>query len=549
MTTKYIFVTGGVVSSLGKGIVAASLGKLLRARGYSVTIQKFDPYINVDPGTMSPFQHGEVFVTDDGAETDLDLGHYERFTNTNLGKINNVTAGSVYLNVITKERRGDYLGATVQTIPHVTDEIKSRIKEASKSKPDFLIAEIGGTVGDIEGLPFLEAIRQFKTDAGFGNAVFIHVTLVPYLNAAGELKTKPSQHSVIALRSIGIQPDILVCRSQKSIPKTERKKLALFTSVMQEAVIECKDMKSIYEVPIALENEGLPREVLKRLNIEDSVPNLKSWNELLEKIKNPTRNIKIAIAGKYTKLSDAYISVAEALKHAGASLGASIDLKWISSEDCLDDEKAKELLSDVNGVVIPGGFGYRGIEGKVNVIKYARENNIPFLGLCLGMQCAVIEYARNVAGLKDANSSEFEPETPHPVIDLMPDQEGFTEYGATMRLGAYDCHLVPNSSAREVYGKDIISERHRHRYEVNNSYRDILSKAGLVFSGISPDSKLVEIIELPDKKWFVASQFHPEFKSRPDNPHPLFYGLVKASLENEINDERNRLQTVDKVGV
>lgn len=549
MATKYIFVTGGVVSSLGKGIVAASLGKLLRARGYSVAIQKFDPYINVDPGTMSPFQHGEVFVTDDGAETDLDLGHYERFTNTNLGKINNVTAGSIYLSVITKERRGDYLGATVQTIPHVTNEIKARIKEAAKSKPDFLIAEIGGTVGDIEGLPFLEAIRQFKTDAGFGNAVFIHVTLVPYLNAAGELKTKPSQHSVITLRSIGIQPDILVCRSQKSIPKTERKKLALFTSVPQEAVIECKDLKSIYEVPIALENEGLAHEVLKRLNMKDIQPNLDSWNLLLEKIKNPSKSVKIAIAGKYTKLSDAYISVAEALKHAGAALGASIELKWISSEDCIDNEKAKELLSDVQGIVIPGGFGYRGIEGKVNVIKYARENDIPFLGLCLGMQCAVIEFARNAAGLKDANSSEFAPETPHPVIDLMPDQEGFTEYGGTMRLGAYECHLIPTSMAQKAYGKSVISERHRHRYEVNNSYRERLNKAGLVFSGISPDGKLVEIIELPDKKWFVASQFHPEFKSRPENPHPLFYGLVKASLENEINDERNKLQTADRVGV
>jgi CTP synthase len=553
MTTKYVFVTGGVVSSLGKGIVAASLGKLLRARGYSVTIQKFDPYINVDPGTMSPFQHGEVFVTDDGAETDLDLGHYERFTNTNLGKINNVTAGSVYLNVITKERRGDYLGATVQTIPHVTDEIKSRIKEAVKNKPDFLIAEIGGTVGDIEGLPFLEAIRQFKTDVGFGNAVFIHVTLVPYLHAAGELKTKPSQHSVITLRSIGIQPDILVCRSQKSIPKTERKKLALFTSVPLEAVIECKDLKSIYEVPIALENEGLAHEVLKRLNIKDSCPNLDSWNELLKKIKTPSKSVKIAIAGKYTKLSDAYISVAEALKHAGASLGTAIELKWISSEDCIDNEKAKELLSDVQGLVIPGGFGYRGIEGKVNLIKYAREHNIPFLGLCLGMQCAVIEFARNVVGLKDANSSEFAPETHHPVIDLMPDQEGFTEYGGTMRLGAYECHLIPNSSAQKAYGKAVISERHRHRYEVNNLHRDKLNKAGLVFSGISPDGKLVEIIELPNKKWFVASQFHPEFKSRPESPHPLFCGLVKASLEtevnDEVNDERYKLQTVDRVGV
>lgn len=531
MTTKYIFVTGGVVSSLGKGIVAASLGKLLRARGYSVTIQKFDPYINVDPGTMSPFQHGEVFVTEDGAETDLDLGHYERFINTNLGKENNVTAGSIYLSVITKERKGDYLGATVQTIPHITNEIKSRIKDAAKSKPDFLIAEVGGTVGDIEGLPFLEAIRQFKIEVGHANALFLHVTLVPYLNASGELKTKPSQHSVIALRSIGIQPDILICRTQKTLPKTERKKLALFTSVTPEAVIECRDLKSIYEVPLALEEEGLPKEVLKRLNVEYSEPDISSWREIISKIKNPSTSVKIGIAGKYTKLSDAYISVVEALKHAGASLGASIDLKWISSDECTDVEKAKQALADVDGIVIPGGFGYRGIEGKVNVIKVAREFNTPFLGLCLGMQCAVIEFARNVAGLADANSSEFAPENAHSVIDLMKDQEGFTEYGGTMRLGAYECHLLEGSKAQQAYKKKIISERHRHRYEVNNDYRDLLGKAGLVFSGISPDGKLVEIIELKDHKWFVGSQFHPEFKSRPENPNPLFFGFVKAALE------------------
>lgn len=532
--TKYIFVTGGVVSSLGKGIVAASLGKLLRARGYSVTVQKFDPYINVDPGTMSPFQHGEVFVTDDGAETDLDLGHYERFININLGKVNNVTAGNIYLSVITKERKGDYLGATVQTIPHVTNEIKSRLKEAAKNKPDFLIAEIGGTVGDIEGLPFLEAIRQFKIEAGYGQSIFIHVTLVPYLNASGELKTKPSQHSVITLRSIGIQPDILVCRSQKSIPKAERKKLALFTNVPSEAVIECKDLKSIYEVPIALENEGLAKEVLKRLNLENTEPDLKSWENLLSKIKAPEKTVKIVIAGKYTKLSDAYISVVEALKHAGASVGANIDLKWISSEDCSDFNKARENLADVQGIVVPGGFGYRGIEGKVNVIGIARELNIPFLGLCLGMQCAVIEFARKIAKLTDANSSEFESEMKYPVIDLMPDQEGLTDYGGTMRLGSYECHLMEGSKARQAYGQDIVFERHRHRYEVNNEYREILSKAGLVFSGLSPDKRLVEIIELPEHKWFVASQFHPEFKSRPESPHPLFVGLIKAAMQNDI---------------
>ncbi len=531
--TKYIFVTGGVVSSLGKGIVAASLGKLLRARGYSVTIQKFDPYINVDPGTMSPFQHGEVFVTDDGAETDLDLGHYERFINTDLGKVNNVTSGSIYLSVITKERKGDYLGATVQTIPHITNEIKSKLKEGSKSKPDFLIAEVGGTVGDIEGLPFLEAIRQFKIEAGFGNALFIHVTLLPYLAVSGELKTKPSQHSVITLRSIGIQPDILVCRTQQSIPKTERKKLALFTNVTSEAVIECRDLKSIYEVPLALETEGLANEVLKRLNMDNPQPEMGEWDSLVKKIVDSEKVVKIGIAGKYTKLSDAYISIVESLKHAGAAENTKIEIKWISSDECNDEEKAKEALSDIQGLIIPGGFGYRGIEGKVNVIKIARETNLPFLGLCLGMQCSVIEFARNVAKFEDANSSEFEPECTNPIVDLMPDQEGFTDYGGSMRLGAYECHLQPGTKVREIYGQDVIYERHRHRYEVNNDYRNALSKAGLVFSGLSPDSKLVEIIENPNHKFFVATQFHPEFKSRLENPHPLFVHFVKAALTTE----------------
>lgn len=540
--TKFIFVTGGVVSSLGKGIVGASLGKLLRARGYSVTILKFDPYINVDPGTMSPFQHGEVFVTDDGAETDLDLGHYERFINANFSRINNVTAGSVYLNVINKERRGDYLGGTVQIIPHITDEIKNRLKEAAKQgNPDFLIAEIGGTVGDIEGLPFLEAIRQFKTEAGFANTVSIHVTLIPYLNASGELKTKPSQHSVNTLRSIGIQPDILVCRSQKSVPQSERAKLALFTNVPPEAVIECKDLKSIYEVPLALEAQNLATEVLKRLNIQDNTtPNLESWRAIVNSIKNPEKTVKIALAGKYTKLSDAYISVVEALKHAGAALGASIDLKWISSEDdCTDYEKAKEIMADVDGLVIPGGFGIRGVEGKINVINYARTSNVPFLGLCLGMQCAVIEYARNEAGLIDANSTEFNQETPYPVIALMSEQEEVVDYGGTMRLGAYECRLKQGSLAEKMYGSNIISERHRHRYEVNNHYRQKLLDGGLTFSGLSPDEKLVEIIELKNHRYFIASQFHPEFKSRPENPHPLFYGLVKAALERKENANKS----------
>lgn len=535
--TKYIFVTGGVVSSLGKGIVGASLGKLLRARGYSVTILKFDPYINVDPGTMSPFQHGEVFVTDDGAETDLDLGHYERFIDANFGRINNVTAGSVYLNVINKERRGDYLGGTVQIIPHITDEIKNRLREAAKHNPDFLIAEIGGTVGDIESLPFLEAIRQFKVEAGFGNTVSIHVTLIPYLNCSGELKTKPSQHSVNTLRSIGIQPDILVCRSSKSVPQSERAKLALFTNVPPEAVIECKDLKTIYEVPVALEAQNLPKEVLKRLNIQDNtVPNLDSWKTIVNGIKNPDKSVKIALAGKYTKLSDAYISVVESLKHAGAALGTSIELKWIDSEDvCVDFKKAKDVMADVDGLVIPGGFGIRGVEGKINVINIARTSNTPFLGLCLGMQCAVIEYARNMAGLKDANSTEFNPETPHPVIDLMREQEEVVDYGGTMRLGAYECHLQTGTLAEKMYGTDIISERHRHRYEVNNFFREKLSESGLTFSGLSPDRKLVEMIELKNHRYFIASQFHPEFKSRPERPHPLFYGLVKAALERKEN--------------
>lgn len=525
--TKYIFVTGGVVSSLGKGIVAASLGRLLKARGFSVVIQKFDPYINVDPGTMSPFQHGEVFVTDDGAETDLDLGHYERFTDTDLGQINNVTSGSIYQTVINKERRGDYLGATVQTIPHITNEIKSRIKKATQQfKPDFLIAEIGGTIGDIESLPFIESIRQFRSEAGFGNSISIHVTLCPYLPTSGELKTKPSQHSVITLRSYGIQPEILVCRTAKPIPKKEKEKLALFCSVPKDAVIECRDMKSIYEVPLALEEQNMASVVLQRLFVPDVKPNLDSWKELVQKIKNPEKTIKVAIAGKYTKLSDAYISVVESLKHAGYKNNANIDIKWINSEDCIDFEKAKEALADVDGLVVPGGFGIRGIEGKLNVIRYARENNLPFLGLCLGMQCAVIEYARNVVGLKDANSMEFNENTPYPVIDLMVEQKHVEGYGGTMRLGQYECHIAKGTKAEEAYGTDVIFERHRHRYEVNNEYRKQVADKGLVFSGLSPDGMLCEMVELPQNDWFVACQFHPEFKSRPENPHPLFAGLV-----------------------
>jgi CTP synthase len=533
-STKYVFVTGGVVSSLGKGIVAASLGRLLRARGYKVSIQKFDPYINVDPGTMSPFQHGEVFVTDDGAETDLDLGHYERFIDTNLTRLNNVTAGRIYLDVISKERRGDYLGATVQTIPHITDEIKNRIKEsATQLSPDFVICEVGGTVGDIEGLPFLEAIRQFRYDVGFKNTCFIHVTLVPYLKASGEVKTKPSQHSVNTLRSIGIQPDILVCRTERPLGKGERLKLAQFTNVSPEAVIEAIDMPVLYEVPLVLEKEGLAKQVLDRLSMENSTPNLTAWQEMVQRVKTPTKHLKVALAGKYTGLSDAYLSVIESLKHAGAAVGASVEIRWINSEDCVDDETSEALLSGVDAIVVPGGFGHRGIEGKINVVKYARTNNVPFLGLCLGMQVSVIEFARNVAQLSRANSVEFESKADQPVIALMEDQKNLADKGGTMRLGQYPCHLVKGTKAAEAYGTDVVMERHRHRYEVNNDYIEILTTAGLIFSGTSPDRHLMEIIELPNHPWFVACQFHPEFKSRPDNPHPLFKGLLQVATSGK----------------
>ena len=530
--TKYIFITGGVVSSLGKGIIGASLGRLLRSKGFSVAIQKFDPYINVDPGTMSPFQHGEVFVTDDGAETDLDLGHYERFIDSNFSQVSNVTSGSVYQTVINKERRGDYLGATVQTIPHITNEIKSRIIKAQKHfNTDFQIIEIGGTIGDIESLPFIEAIRQFKTEQGVGNAINIHCTLLPYLPTSGELKTKPSQHSVNVLRSYGLQPEVLVCRTSKSIPKTEKEKLALFCSVPKDAVIECKDMKSIYEVPLVLEEQNFAEVVLKLLQTPDRPANLEDWKELVNRIKNPQKTITIAIAGKYTKLSDAYISVVESLKHAGYRNNAKVEIKWINSEECNEYSECKKLLKDVQGLVVPGGFGVRGIEGKLNAIRYARENNLPFLGICLGMQCAVIEYARNVVGLKDANSKEFDEGCTYPVIDLMLEQKNVKGYGGTMRLGAYDCIVKQGTKAEQVYGANKISERHRHRYEVNNEYIEQISKAGLVFSGMSPDGMLAEMVEIPQNDWFVASQFHPEFKSRPNRPHPLFLGLVTTACD------------------
>ena len=532
--TKYIFITGGVVSSLGKGIVAASLGRLLVSRGYSVSIQKFDPYINVDPGTMSPFQHGEVFVCEDGAETDLDLGHYERFIDTYLSQINNVTSGSVYQTVINKERKGEYLGATVQMIPHITGEIKSRlILAAKRNNPDILIAEVGGTIGDIESLPFIESIRQFRSEIGFQNSMSIHVTLLPYLPTSGELKTKPSQHSVNVLRSYGIQPEMLVLRTQVPVGKNEKDKLALFCSVNKDSVIECKDMKSIYEVPLYLEKQGITTQVLKTLGLEEKQPDLSQWEDLVHKIKNPTKEITIALAGKYTELNDAYISVVESLKHAGFQNSTKINIKWLASEEIATDEDAASHLSDVDGIVVPGGFGVRGIEGKLKVVKYARENNIPFLGLCLGMQCAVIEFARNVAGLQDANSTEFNKDAQYKVVDLMEEQKNIAGYGATMRLGSYPCKIATDTKAFEAYGSELILERHRHRFEFNNEYKEILTKAGLTISGTSPDGLLAEIVEVKENDFFVACQFHPEFKSRPQNPHPLFNKLIQNSINKK----------------
>ena len=541
--TKYIFVTGGVVSSLGKGILAASLGCLLRARKFSVTIQKLDPYLNVDPGTMSPYQHGEVFVTEDGAETDLDLGHYERFIDTDLSQINNITAGSIYQSVINRERTGDYLGGTVQMVPHVSNEIKERIRRAAtSSSADIVIVEVGGTVGDIEGLIFLEAIRQFRNDVGRENVANVHVTLLPNLKSTSEIKTKPTQHSVEILRGKGIQPDILVCRTEKVVPKAIKEKLSLYTDVPMESVIECKDQRSIYEVPLALEKEGLAERILDKLCLVSSPPDLNRWQELVNKIKKSeggkSKKVKrIAIVGKYVKLSDSYISVVEAVNHAGAHVGIDVEIKWILSDDLDNLSDLKEVFSDVDGIIVPGGFGDRGIEGKINAIKYARENKVPYLGLCLGMQCAVIEFARNVCGLTGANSTEFAPDTLHPVIDLMPAQESITQKGGTMRLGKYPCAVVPGTKARTVYPEDVIYERHRHRYELNNFYREKLNLGGMIFSGISPDNTLVELIELKNHPWFVASQFHPEFKSRPERPHPLFIGFMKTILGIPLSSE------------
>lgn len=531
MSTRYVFVTGGVVSSLGKGIVAASLGRLLRARGIKTTIVKLDPYLNVDPGTMSPYQHGEVFVTEDGAETDLDLGHYERFLNQDLSRMNNVTAGWIYKTVLEKERRGDYLGGTVQMIPHVTNEIKNFIRKgAQQSEADVVIVEVGGTVGDIESLIFLEAIRQMRKEIGRDNVCYIHVTLIPNLRTTNELKTKPTQHSVDTLRSRGIQPDILVCRTEKTLSTSIRDKLSLFTDVDTKAVITCKDVQHLYEVPIFMEQEGLAARVLERLHMVNEPPDLTDWIAIIDRIKKPTRSVKIAIVGKYVMLSDAYISVVESLKHGGAKTNTSVQIKWVLSED-IEKHGTREYLHDVDGILVPGGFGDRGIEGKIQAIEYARVNKIPYLGLCLGMQTAVIEFARNVCGMSGAHSTEFSPESKYPVIDLMPDQHDVVDKGGTMRLGRFPCHIQKGTKAQAVYGADTIGERHRHRYEVNNRFREELAKAGMVFSGVSPDNRLVEMIELPDHPYFLACQFHPELRSRPDNPHPLFVGFVEASAK------------------
>lgn len=531
--TKHVFVTGGVVSSLGKGITAASLGRLLKCRGLKVTVQKLDPYLNVDPGTMSPFQHGEVFVTDDGAETDLDLGHYERFIDENLKRESNVTAGSIYFSILTKERRGDYLGGTVQVIPHVTNEIKDRIMRlADQEQPDVIITEVGGTVGDIESLPFLEAIRQFRKDVGPKNCLYIHVSLVPYLSASAELKTKPTQHSVKELRSIGLTPDIIVCRSEQPIDEKVKRKIALFCDVDVDHVISAPDASSIYEVPLILAAEGLDEIAARDLAIQTGPPDLSDWREFAERVTSITDTVDIGIVGKYVQLPDAYLSVSEALTHAGIFNGHNVRVQWVDAEQ-LSPEEISSQLARVDGVLVPGGFGVRGIEGKVRAARYAREAGVPYLGLCLGMQCAVIEFARNVVGLENANSSEFYPDTPYPVIDLLPEQRDVQDMGGTMRLGIYPCRLKAGTRAHEAYGQDIVYERHRHRYEVNNAFRAKLGEAGLVFSGTSPDDKLVEIIELPDHPYFVASQFHPEFKSRPNRPHPLFREFVAGAIRHK----------------
>ncbi len=534
--TKYVFVTGGVVSSLGKGITASSLGRLLKSRGLRVVNQKLDPYINVDPGTMNPFQHGEVFVTDDGGETDLDLGHYERFTGENLRRDSNVTTGSVYLTVIQKERRGDYLGGTVQVIPHITNEIKARIRRlGERDDVDVVITEVGGTVGDIESLPFLEAIRQMRKDVGHENTLYIHVTLVPYIASSEELKTKPTQHSVAELRSRGIHPDVIVVRSDRPLGEEAIRKISLFCDVDQNAVINALDADDIYEVPLLLHEHGLDDVVCHRLHLETDAPDLEDWQTMVERARRATAPVTIGLVGKYVDLPDAYLSVVEALRHGAAANDRRLDLRWIPSDD-MDGLLAVEHLRGVDGIVVPGGFGIRGIEGKIAAIRYAREQGIPFLGLCLGLQCAVIEFARSKVGLGEADSAEFNPTTPYPVIDLMESQQDVSEMGGTMRLGLYPAKLADGSLARRLYGEELIYERHRHRYEVNNRFRPDLEAAGMRMSGTSPDGSLVEVVELPEHPFFIASQFHPEFKSRPDRPHPLFVGLVAAAAERRERD-------------
>ena len=534
--TKYIFVTGGVVSGLGKGITAASLGRLLKNRGLNVTIQKFDPYINVDPGTMSPYQHGEVYVTEDGAETDLDLGHYERFIDINLTQDNNVTSGRVYFSVLNKERRGDYLGGTVQVIPHITNEIKERIMRAAKPGVDVVITEIGGTVGDIESLPFLEAIRQLRGDVGRDHVMYIHVTLIPYMKMAGEVKTKPTQHSVAELRSIGISPHVIVCRTEVPLSTDVKRKIALFCDTEEEAVIEAGDASTIYDVPLMLQQEGLDEFVVKYLGLKVPPAEMSEWRDLVGRMKNLSKKVKIALVGKYVELHDAYLSVAEALFHAGVANDAEIEIDWLSSEE-LTEENVDEWLQGADGILVPGGFGDRGIEGKILAVKYARERNVPFFGICLGMQMAVIEFARHVIHLTGAHTSEIDEETPYPVIDLMPEQKTIEAKGGTMRLGLYPCFIQPGSKAAQAYRESEIRERHRHRYEFNNTFRASMEEAGLLISGTSPDGRLVEIVELKNHPWFVGVQFHPEFTSRPNRPQPLFRDFIASSL---VYQEKSR---------
>ncbi|NBD16229.1 MAG: CTP synthase [Cyanobacteria bacterium] len=528
--TKFVFVTGGVVSSIGKGIVAASLGRLFKSRDYSVSILKLDPYINVDPGTMSPFQHGEVFVTDDGAETDLDLGHYERFTDTSMSRLNSVTTGSIYQAVINKERRGDYQGGTVQVIPHITQEIKERIhRVAENTNPDIVITEVGGTVGDIESLPFLEAIRQFRKEVGRNNVLYMHVTLLPWIASAGEMKTKPTQHSVKELRSIGIQPDVLICRCDRALEENLKEKLSEFCDVPVESVITAQDATSIYEVPLILEKEGLAQQTLELLALEQRQPDLRQWQTLVENMASPKQGIEIAIVGKYIQLSDAYLSLVEALRHGAIALGSEIKLRWVNAEE-IEENRPETYLNNISGIIVPGGFGIRGIEGKIQAVEYARTHNIPFLGLCLGMHCAVVEWARNVANLERASSAEFDTDTPNPVINLLPEQQDVIDLGGTMRLGLYPSRLNVDSRAYSLYQQEVIYERHRHRYEFNNAYRSLFLESGYAIGGTSLDGRLVEMIERPDHPFFIATQFHPEFRSRPNQPHPLFLGFVEAAM-------------------